>query len=168
MLTPEEMTWIPGHENYKISRCGQVWSRPRLNTKGGFLKQQVVESGYLTLCLGVRHERWYVHTLVAKTFILNPDDLPQVNHKDGDKKNNHVDNLEWVTASENVQHSHDTGLWSIRRGLDSPICKATKEILLVVQNSELSNRQLARQLGVSHFTISYWKKNYVPKLNEME
>ena len=52
----------------------------------------------------------YVHRLVAAAFLPNPDHLPQVNHKDGNTRNNRVENLEWVTASQNRQHSYDIGL----------------------------------------------------------
>lgn len=53
-----------------------------------------------------------VHRLIAETFIPNPDNLPYVNHKDGNKHNNHVDNLEWVTASQNSRHAIKTGLYN--------------------------------------------------------
>jgi hypothetical protein len=51
-----------------------------------------------------------VHRLVAQTFISNPDDKPNINHKDGNKKNNHISNLEWVTTAENNHHQLNTGL----------------------------------------------------------
>lgn len=53
-----------------------------------------------------------VHGLVAQAFILNPDNLPQVNHIDGNKLNNNFTNLEWNTAAQNIRHSVDNGLWS--------------------------------------------------------
>jgi hypothetical protein len=65
-------------------------------------------SGYKSIKLAKREVM--LHRLVAQNFIPNPEHKPVVNHKDGNKENNHVDNLEWVTYAENTQHAVDTGL----------------------------------------------------------
>lgn len=68
----------------------------------------VTEDGYLRLNLGKYGQR-YAHRLVAEAFIPNPEHLPQVNHKDGDKQNNTLDNLEWTTHKQNMAHAYENG-----------------------------------------------------------
>jgi hypothetical protein len=68
-----------------------------------------LKGGYLNIFLG-KGNQYKVHRLVAIQFIINPKNKPCVNHKDGNKVNNHVDNLEWVTVAENNNHAFDTGL----------------------------------------------------------
>ena len=67
------------------------------------------ESQYLAISINDAEDK-YVHRIVAKAFIPNPDNKETVNHKDGNKQNNHVDNLEWHTYTENMMHAHKTGL----------------------------------------------------------
>ena len=95
---------IAHHEMYRITPDGAVHSgysdkilQPRENTNGYFV---VTLDG----------EQVSVHRLVATHFIPNPYNHPQVNHKDGNKKNNHVKNLEWCSTVDNAQHALKTGL----------------------------------------------------------
>lgn len=110
--------WKPvvGYENnYAVSNLGRV---KRTASGCGARVGHVLKAnprgdkGYLSV--GLRKDGNYKSFLVARivalTFIHNPEDKPQVNHKDGNKTNNRVDNLEWATNGENAQHAYDLGL----------------------------------------------------------
>lgn len=94
---------IPGYEDYYISKYGEVYSK-----KSGLLKlvrPGHIKKRYLIVNLNNRERKSYrLHRLVAMTWIPNPSDLPEVNHKDGNTKNNKAKNLEWVTRKENQKH----------------------------------------------------------------
>ena len=103
---------IKDFPDYYITDTGDVYSRkyhPIKNKNSRIIKMKKakVGSGYLFVCLykeGRRYQK-LIHRLVAESFIANPENKPQVNHKDGNKKNNNVSNLEWATNSENGLHS---------------------------------------------------------------
>jgi hypothetical protein len=104
-------TWrdIPNtNGQYKVSDTGKV-----MTTKTGRILSPAIDArGYERVCLFKvdRDRRYKVHRLVASAFIPNPDGKKQVNHKDGNKRNNCVSNLEWVTNEENMNHSRANGL----------------------------------------------------------
>ena len=98
---------VVGHEMYSVTNKGRVCNEKR----GKFLKPSVNSSNYKKVVLNGKN--LYVHRLVAEAFCDNPDNLCEVNHKDGNKWNNNYTNLEWVTKSENAQHAFDMGLRTI-------------------------------------------------------
>ena len=100
----EEWRDIQGYEGlYQVSNLGNIKSLFRYKK---ILKKSPVSSGYLSVELwkDKKNRRHLIHRLVAKAFIPNPEQLPQINHKDEDKTNNQVDNLEWCTAKYNMNY----------------------------------------------------------------
>ena len=97
---------IKGYEGlYQISNFGNVKSLNYNHTcKEKLLKQMLQNHGYFCVSLFKPLKRFQIHRLVAEAFIPNPDNLPQVNHKDEDKANNHVGNLEWCTYKYNINY----------------------------------------------------------------
>lgn len=114
--------WKKFNKNYEVSNEGDIRSIDRYIArsdtgtlvfyKSKLQKAQVSRCGYLLVRLSIDNvkETVSVHREVAKAFIPNPDAKPQVNHKDGNKKNNHINNLEWCTNSENQIHANALGL----------------------------------------------------------
>lgn len=107
--------WKPvkGYEKQlAVSNMGRVKSFMR-DPCGYILKPSEDKKGYLRLRCTIERKKicFKVHRLVAEHFIENPENKPQVNHKDTNKKNNRVENLEWVTNIENAHHAIENGRW---------------------------------------------------------
>ena len=98
---------------FEVADDGTVWRLYKGGTKRLATQTPTSRRGrYLctTTMVNGTQKSFYIHRLVAEGFIPNPDNLPEVNHKDGNTKNNNADNLEWCTRKQNVQHAIKTGL----------------------------------------------------------
>lgn len=94
---------IPDYPNYQVSNLGNV-----RNVKfGRIIKPSMTNKGYLRVCLWGNGEskNYRVHRLVAQAFIPNPNNYPEINHKDKNRQNNYVNNLEWCTSQYNIDYS---------------------------------------------------------------
>lgn len=163
--------WKPilGYEGYyEISNLGNVCSLSRtiINSLGykktiktRILKQGKDTDGYPQVVLYKNNKPNYckVHILVAQTFLINIDNKPMVNHKDGIKINNRENNLEWATSSENTQHAYDTGLKHSLKGYDNVLSKSVVQYDMKLNKitNYGSTCEAERMTGISRRCISY-------------
>lgn len=158
---------IKGYEDYFITKSGKIFSL--LTNKElkfdrscrGYCKVKLIDrrlGKFITL---------QVHRLVAIQFIPNPNNLPEVNHKDGNHSNNSVYNLEWCTAEYNRRHALDNNLYKIEE--DSPRAKLTKEnVINIYKDYEVCKNKttLAKKYNVSDALIGEivrgvrWSRTY--------
>lgn len=144
---------IEGYEGcYQVSNLGRVKSL--MYGKEKILKAQVVTNGYLavSLCKEGKIKKHTIHRLVAKAFIENPDNLPQVNHRDENKTNNTIQNLEWCSAEYNMNYGNRNKR-SVESNTNNP--KKSKQVLCVETNKIYpSVMQVKREFGFSNSNIS--------------
>lgn len=169
---------IPDFDNlYQISSWGRVKS---LRSGSGCEFEQILlprktYKGYLTVsaCInGARTRNRLIHRLVAKAFLENPENKPQVNHKDLNKENNNLSNLEWVTHMENIAHAVRFRAYKNRVGEDNSNAKLTeaqvKEMLGLWKIRENINKTICRKSLALKYNVTvhcidnivYNKKNW--------
>lgn len=142
----KDIVWkvIPDFPMYSISEYGDIYSSYK---SGKLLSPKEDKDGYLEVCLTHNKVRHYVrvHRLVGKVFLDNPENLPLINHKDLNVKNNHYSNLEWCTYLHNTKHFYENSL--NHKSLSS----FTKEELLAIvesYNSGKSQKEVAELFGL--------------------
>lgn len=164
---------VKGYEGiYEVSNTGLVksLSRPRYCGRAGYkpriTKEQLKVAnidrlGYprISLSKDGKTKKGYLHRLVAEAFLKPTDEKNEVNHKDGNKANNNVDNLEWCSRRENMLHSFRTGLKTAKKGQENVTAKLkttqVSEIKKHAREGTMSQREMAETYKVTIATINY-------------
>lgn len=135
---------------YYVTEDGQVWR------DGKQRKLNINPAGYYFVHLSIYGESktMRIHKMVAQTYIPNPMNYPVINHKDGNKLNNHVSNLEWCTIKHNTLHSINE-LGNLRNGEKNPNSKLTKEqVKWIRENYIARDKQFGRYSICKKYNIS--------------
>jgi hypothetical protein len=147
------MKWktIKNYPNYEASYDGKIRNKTTL---------AIIEGGYNRRYLRTLKGET-IHRVIAETWIPNPNNYPQVNHMNGNKHDNRVDNLEWCTALHNVRHSYQIGInKGPKAGEDSNLSKLSNEELQYIKSihkpytKQFSTRALALRYGVNECWLS--------------
>lgn len=147
-------------ENYSVSSLGKV--RRETLTRGfgsmaaigRVMQQKKCTNGYRTVSLYPRsgkQKQLLVHRLVALAFVPNPENKPQVNHKNGIKHDNRIENLEWMTCSDNLKHAYESGLARGKSGESNPMAKLnrdTAEAVRALHGLGWNKSKIARALRI--------------------
>lgn len=149
---------IKGFKYHVINEAGEV-TNLKTNNK---IKPCLFKIGYFVYSInedGHMYKR-YLHRLLAEAFIPNPENKPQINHIDGNKQNNALDNLEWVTNKENCQHAVRTKLHTYTRVCDEETCKKIfEEFLQHIPFSKLTKKYNTSATQLSIFINQYVDAN---------
>lgn len=151
--------------NYYVSNMGRLLTTTHHGGKTPAIMKPAMDldhrrgqkTGYFKTILDGKTRR--VHIVAARTWVPNPQNKPHVNHIDGDKTNNKISNLEWVTPSENQKHAYKMGLEKPMRGENNPTSELTEWHVLFLRRcwdtgiGRVSRKEFARLFGVSEGTI---------------
>lgn len=144
---------IKEFEGYLVDESGNIYSE---KTNKILVGNKNTPYHLITISSNGKQYMRKAHRLVAEAFIPNPNNYPMINHKDGNKRNNNVSNLEWCTAKQNSIHSFANGLQKPRYGSENPMFgkfgknNAKSKSVLMIKNEMITNEFESIELAVKH------------------
>ena len=159
--------WVPikNWEWYLVDEYGNV----KNSRTGNYIVGDKNNIGYSRVCLYDRdkRKRFFRHRLVAEYFVPNPDNLPEVNHIDGDKDNCYYKNLEWCTRSDNESHAWRTNLAKAKKGENHPnsIYKESdiRKVCKLLESNEMTMKEISNQTKIPYTIVKQIKNKILWK-----
>ena len=162
VIASEQAVELAAYPGYYVTPCGKVYSTGGAKVRFTCLRPGKKPGGYRFVGLrghdGLTYEM--VHRLVATTFISNPDGLPEVNHRNGDKDDNDRSNLEWCTRAQNARHAAEHGLMHAP-GVGGQ--KLTPQEIQEIKSSGESCKRTGLRFGVSAQTVCNIRRGYLSR-----
>lgn len=158
-ITPDDEIWKICEENkHMISNYGRIMNIGTLHKVGsrnrrGTVKPFILKNRLSSNSYYITYNNKFIHRLVAQNFIPNPENKPEVNHIDGNKLNNHVDNLEWCTSSENTQHAYTIRLQTKNPESSSKLTWNDVEDIRNLHQSGLNYIEISKRFNISKSQI---------------
>lgn len=169
---------VPGFEKlYLVSNTGRIKANAKAvstsrngtiyvaQRKERELSFTIDRYGYYKVVLQENKRKKFttVHRVVGAAFISNPQNLPQINHKDGNKLNNNVDNLEWCTSQQNVVHAYKTGLSkNVQKGENHHLTNLTNDLVIKIRQEMKEgkrNKDIEKEYNLSRSAVSRIRNN---------